>query len=150
MWMALAFAVDWDNVNNWVFGTWEQILICASGFGQIQNQLSQTLCKISSSDLVIRNLCFGRICCSFLSFFNLDFFFYFLKMILKHIWFGSCRMVHVFHFHSSRTEWTLLLNQNLTTEINHPGAGAFPSDMGCDLVGCSKHHRNSDSGYVKS
>lgn len=66
--------------------------------------------------------------------------FCFLKMILKYVRFHSFRMIHVFHFHSNRTErvWsTLHLNSNLTSaEINHTGVRALPSYIFCDLVGC--------------
>lgn len=117
IWMALAFAMDWDSINNWVFGTWEQALTCAGGLGRSRTS-SLRACKISSSHPVIQTLCFGRIYCSFLSFFSLHFFFHSSKMFLKHFDLVlSFRMVHVFYFHSIRTEWTessLLLNKNLS------------------------------------
>lgn len=93
MWMALALAIDWDNINNWVFGTWEQALTCAGGLGRSRTLRSSSprAWKISSSRPVIQTLCFGRIHCSFLSFPSLDFFFFllFLKDDLKThlIWF---------------------------------------------------------------
>lgn len=134
------------NINNWLFGRWEQAVICAGGLGtsrtSSQSQKNQQGYK----------LCFGRIYCSFLNFSSLFVWFFFfpysLKMILNT--FDSFRKAHVFHFHVIRTECTesiLLLNKNPTRLQPHR---SFSIRFGCDSVGWSKHHRSSDSGYVEN